>query len=50
MISRPTTQQLLDDCARELREGVIPLLSDPGLVVNLQMMELEIQCLLTICF
>ena len=43
MISRPTTQQLLDDCARELREGVIPLLSDPGLVVNLQMMELVLQ-------
>jgi hypothetical protein len=43
MISRPTTQQLLDDCARELRENVIPALTDPTVIVNLQMMELVIQ-------
>ena len=43
MISRPTTQQLIDECARELREDVIPLLTDPTLVVNLQMMELVLQ-------
>lgn len=43
MIGRPTTQQLLEDCARELREGVIPHLSDPSLIVNLQMMDLVLQ-------
>lgn len=43
MIGRPTTQQLLEDCARELREGVIPNLSDASLIVNLQMMDLVLQ-------
>jgi hypothetical protein len=43
VISRPTTQQLLEDCARELRESVIPAVTDPTVVVNLQMMEQVLQ-------
>ena len=43
MIARPTTQQLLEDCARELREDVIPVLTDANVIVNLQMMELVLQ-------
>ncbi len=39
MISRPTTQQLLDDCARELRESVMPMVADPATKVKLEMME-----------
>jgi hypothetical protein len=39
----PTTQQLLEDCARELRDDVIPAISDPTVIVNLQMMELVLQ-------
>jgi hypothetical protein len=43
VISRPTTQQLLDDCARELRDSVIPAVTDPTVIVNLQMMEQVLQ-------
>ena len=39
MISRPTTAQLLDDCARELRESVVPAVTDPTVRVRLDMME-----------
>lgn len=39
MISRPTTRQLLDDCARELREAVLPMVADPATRVKLEMME-----------
>ena len=39
MISRPTTQQLLDDCARELRESIMPLVTDAAARVRLEMME-----------
>jgi hypothetical protein len=39
VISRPTTQQLLDDCARELRESIMPLVTDPAARVRLEMME-----------
>jgi hypothetical protein len=39
MISRPTTDQILDDCARELREVLLPAVTDPALKVQLQMME-----------
>ena len=39
MISRPTTQQLLDDCARELRESIMPLVTDPAARVRLEMLE-----------
>ena len=30
VISRPTTQQLLDDCAREVRDTLMPLIADPA--------------------
>lgn len=39
MISRPTTQQILDDCAREVRETLMPALTDPKLRVTLEMLE-----------
>ncbi len=39
MISRPTTEQLLIDCARELMEGVLPALTDPTAIVRLAMVE-----------
>jgi hypothetical protein len=39
VISRPTTQQLLDDAARELRDKVLPAVSDPGVQVVVQMLE-----------
>lgn len=42
MITRPTAQQLLDDCARELRESVLPQITDGALKVKLEMMELII--------
>ena len=39
MQARPTTEQILDDLAREVRENIIPAVDDPALVVNLEMME-----------
>lgn len=39
MHGRPTTEQLLNDIARELRESVMPAVGDPALVVNLEMLE-----------
>lgn len=39
MITRPTTQQLLDDCAREVRESIMPAVTDPALRIKLEMME-----------
>lgn len=39
MITRPTAQQLLDDCVRELRESVLPTITDPAMKVKLEMME-----------
>ena len=39
MITRPTTQQLLDDCARELRESIMPRVTDAAARVQLEMME-----------
>lgn len=39
MISRPTTQQLLDDCAREVRETLAPLIADPAVRVRMEMLE-----------
>ena len=39
MISKPSTDQILDDCARELRELVLPTVTDPALRVQLEMME-----------
>jgi len=39
VITRPTTQQLLDDCAREVRETIMPLVQDPAARVRLEMLE-----------
>ena len=39
MISRPTTAQLLEDAARELRDKVLPAVPDPGVQVAVQMLE-----------
>ena len=39
MITRPTTAQLLLDCATELMQGVLPAVSDPNAVVRIYMIE-----------
>ena len=39
MQARPTTDQILRDLAREVREELIPAVDDPALQVNLEMME-----------
>lgn len=39
MISRPTTAQLLEDAARELRDKVLPAVGDPTVQVAVQMLE-----------
>ena len=39
MISRPTTEQILADCAREVRQTFMPATTDAGLKVMLEMFE-----------
>jgi hypothetical protein len=39
VISRPTTEQLLLDCAKELMQGVLPAVSDPTAIVRIYMIE-----------
>jgi hypothetical protein len=39
MLSRPTTEQILLDCARELMTGVLPALTDETAVVRVVMIE-----------
>ncbi len=39
MITSPTTEQLLADAARELRETVLPAVSDPSVGVAVEMLE-----------
>lgn len=39
MQARPTTAQILNDLAREVRDSLIPTCADPAMVPNLQMME-----------
>ena len=39
MITRPTTAQILEDCAREVRETVAPAVTDPTVRVRLEMLE-----------
>jgi hypothetical protein len=39
VISRPTTDQIILDCRRELLETVLPAVSDPAVTICLQMME-----------
>ncbi len=38
MIARPTTPQLLRDCAREVRESIVPAITDPTILVRLEML------------
>lgn len=39
MISRPTTDQLLLDCVKELMQGVLPAVSDPPAIIRIYMIE-----------
>lgn len=39
MLARPTTEQVLLDCARELMEGVLPSLSDETAQVRVVMLD-----------
>jgi hypothetical protein len=39
MIGRPTTEQILLDCCRELTEDVIPTLTDETTIVRIAMIE-----------
>src|ERR1700759_4981763 len=39
MLSRPTTEQVLLDCCRELMTGVLPALTDETAVVRVVMVE-----------
>lgn len=39
MQSRPTTEQILNDLAREVKESILPEVSDPTQKVNFEMME-----------
>ena len=39
MQSRPTTDAILTDLAREVREEIMPLIDDPAVRVNLEMMD-----------
>ncbi len=39
MLSRPTTEQILLDCCRELMTGVLPALTDETAVVRVVMVE-----------
>lgn len=39
MLARPTTEQLLLDCARELMEGVLPSLADETAQVRVVMLD-----------
>jgi len=39
MQAQPTTQQILTDLAREVRDELMPRIDDPAISVNLEMME-----------
>ncbi len=39
MQSKPTTEQILNDLAREVKESFLPTVSDPTQKVNFEMME-----------
>jgi hypothetical protein len=39
MIARPTTEQILLDCARELMEGVLPNVTDQTTIVRIVLLE-----------
>jgi hypothetical protein len=40
MIARPTTEQILEDCSRQLLDVVLPALSDETVQVTVMMMDL----------
>jgi hypothetical protein len=43
MIAKPTTEQILNDCSRELLEVVLPAISDETVIVTVMMMELVLR-------
>jgi hypothetical protein len=43
MIAKPTTEQILNDCSRELMEVVLPAVSDETVAVAIYMMDLVLR-------
>jgi hypothetical protein len=43
MIAKPTTEQILNDCSRELMEVVLPAISDETVKVTVMMMDLVLR-------
>jgi len=43
MIAKPTTQQILDDCSRELMQVVLPAVMDQTVQVTIYMMDLVLR-------
>jgi hypothetical protein len=43
MIARPTTQQILDHCSRQLMEVVLPAVTDQTVQVTIYMMDLVLR-------
>ena len=43
MIAKPTTEQILNDCSRELMEVVLPAVTDETVVVTIYMMDLVLR-------
>jgi hypothetical protein len=43
MIAKPTTEQILNDCSRELMEVVLPAVSDETVMVTIYMMDLVLR-------
>ena len=43
MIAKPTTEQILNDCSRELMEVVLPAVTDQTVMVTIFMMDLVLR-------
>ena len=43
MIAKPTTEQILNDCSRELMEVVLPAVADETVAVAIYMMDLVLR-------
>jgi hypothetical protein len=43
MIAKPTTEQILNDCSRELMEVVLPAVADETVAVTIYMMDLVLR-------
>jgi hypothetical protein len=43
MIAKPTTEQILNDCSRELMEVVLPNVTDETVMVTIYMMDLVLR-------